>query len=648
MTRVLPVRDLKSGWTVVTARWDKVPDYPYQQTAKGLPDNVRRQELDLDWNASSGKLVYPEFGDIHVAKEPLPFDPERPLVLGWDVGGTAHTGTPACVLSQVSSVGQWLLYDCIIPPDDKQVSVYEFATEWVARTLYEEYAEPFGFDLEALKLVHFGDPAGNARHVTTLGGGKNLEKASCYEIIQNGYSVHKGFDERDREIVEKRDGLGWIIESGEVSVTRRLEAMKARLKLLINGGHPALVVDPEATYLLDAFRGGYCMTPDTPILYSDLKWRPIGQAKVGDELVAFDEYGTGSGFRKFRTSIIQAVWGSRKPTRRLVTEKSDIYTTDEHRWLNWSTAHGGWSSALHLRKGRAKLRNIGLPLENYEETEDYRVGYITGMTLGDGCFRYTPGQRSRPAPYWKVELKSDDHVVIGRLASYMASLGIPIYVRSNRRNLIIAEVRALESMAKIHRLLNSNLESLEYQRGWMAGFFDAEGSGSDSHLKVYQKDRGPLDRMVRYASNFGFDFEVVNREARTWDARLRGGYLERIRFFACVQPALHRKLNITGRQAIAIPDRLIASERGPVCDVVDIQTSTGTFYAGGLATHNCYPQRRDGRYELDPAKNHFSHGINAAEYSCSRLSSVNPDRFQEYEGYLPHQGAATWGHRKRD
>src|SRR6059036_680231 len=36
------------------------------------------------------------------------------------------------------------------------------------------------------------------------------------------------------------------------------------------------------------------------------------------------------------------------------------------------------------------------------------------------------------------------------------------------------------------------------------------------------------------------------------------------------------------------PETVLAVEPGPVADVVDIQTSTGTFFAAGLATHNCY------------------------------------------------------------
>ncbi len=35
-------------------------------------------------------------------------------------------------------------------------------------------------------------------------------------------------------------------------------------------------------------------------------------------------------------------------------------------------------------------------------------------------------------------------------------------------------------------------------------------------------------------------------------------------------------------------DRIVGIDKGPTIDVVDIQTSTGTFFAAGLATHNCF------------------------------------------------------------
>ena len=71
--------------------------------------------------------------------------------------------------------------------------------------------------------------------------------------------------------------------------------------------------------------------------------------------------------------------------------------------------------------------------------------------------------------------------------------------------------------------------------------------------------------------------------------RLVGWLSDRIRFYSVCEPAIHRKRDaLFGRMPFLDPEPIHAIERGPRRDVVDIQTSTGTFYAAGLATHNCY------------------------------------------------------------
>jgi DNA repair photolyase len=53
-------------------------------------------------------------------------------------------------------------------------------------------------------------------------------------------------------------------------------------------------------------------------------------------------------------------------------------------------------------------------------------------------------------------------------------------------------------------------------------------------------------------------------------------------------PTAGEPASVFGRTPFLEPEPIEAIERGPRRDVVDIQTSTGTFYAAGLATHNCY------------------------------------------------------------
>ncbi len=187
----------------------------------------------------------------------------------------------------------------------------------------------------------------------------------------------------------------------------------------------------------------YCLGPATPVLQSDMSWRPIGDVSVGDTLVGFDEYPESGRTRKLRQAVVERLWWSRKPTLRLITERSEIVTTDEHLWLQWHNFR--WSRTEQLSPGR-QLRWMP-PTPLLEDTEDYRRGYIAGMTLGDGTYRFEPGGGVAVAPQAQS--------VFGR------------------------------------------------QPGWQ-------------------------------------------------------------------------------------PEPILAIEPGPVQDVVDIQTSTGTFVANGLATHNCY------------------------------------------------------------
>ena len=97
----------------------------------------------------------------------------------------------------------------------------------------------------------------------------------------------------------------------------------------------------------------YCLAPETPILHADLSWRPLGEVRTGDALLGFDEYPRRGQVRKLRIARVERAWASRKPTLRIVTEKVEVVTTAEHRWLG---GDGRWRSTAQLTPGRALLR----------------------------------------------------------------------------------------------------------------------------------------------------------------------------------------------------------------------------------------------------------------------------------------------------
>ncbi|HEX2186796.1 MAG TPA: radical SAM protein, partial [Chloroflexota bacterium] len=399
-------------------------------------------------------------------------------------------------------------------------------------------------------------------------------------------------------------------------MTRGAQYTEVRCKTALNK-----VSGMPFKWSLNPYRGcrhacAYCLVPDTPVLYADLTWRPIGQVQVGDVLAGFDEHPTSSHDRSFRPSVVEAVWWSKRPTRRLITDRRAVVTTDEHRWLR----HGGpwWVGTRWLGAGRG-LRYLPLDGRQRAEGADYGAGYLTGITIGGGTFRYRPGQRSDeggyPQAYWRLAMAEREP--LDRLVVYVAALGITAVVRPfdagprAAQALRAVEVRALEALGTMHDVVNAGRHTKDYYRGFLAGIFDAEGSYEGSSLRLQLKDRRVLERVVRYGARLGFAFTVEQDPGRDGElsARLVGPFKERARFFADCRPSITREAGALWHGALDLEAaRVEVVEPGPPQDVVDIQTSTRTFFAAGLASHNCYAR-----------ESHTFLGLDAGEDFNSRI-----------------------------
>lgn len=235
-------------WAVLEVRGERdIPGYDPAQVGRGMSPQTFRREVLGDWTASTGKLVFPEYGDMHESPAALPYDPKRPLLCGWDLPA-ATGGTPAFVVTQLTHGGQWLLFGSVLPGVDETIGVWDFA-ERCAYYLKQEFADPAGLRVEDLNLVHYGDPAGAQRPL--LGGGAATEIGSAYEIIRDG----ERFAGPNGTTIE-RPGFGWDIQPGEVSLVKRLEVVRTRLCANV-GGAPSILVDPGATFIRAGFKGGY-------------------------------------------------------------------------------------------------------------------------------------------------------------------------------------------------------------------------------------------------------------------------------------------------------------------------------------------------------------------------------------------------------
>jgi hypothetical protein len=156
--------------------------------------------------------------------------------------------------------------------------------------------------------------------------------------------------------------------------------------------------------------------------------------------------------------------------------------------------------------------------------------------------------------------------------------------------------RAIRTQARSHcerigELIRWPLDpSVEWRKGFLAGIFDAVGSGTGL-IRMSDTDEAILRWTQACMHRFGFRTVLEEPSASgVFVVRLTGGLRECLRFYHLVDPAIRRKLDIDGMalksdaqtQVVSI-ERLATTLR-----LYDITTGTGDFIANGVVSHNCF------------------------------------------------------------
>jgi hypothetical protein len=125
--------------------------------------------------------------------------------------------------------------------------------------------------------------------------------------------------------------------------------------------------------------------------------------------------------------------------------------------------------------------------------EAYMLGYLAGMTEGDGTARWLPIEGATPRPedprrqvWWRVALS--DTEPLERLSHYAERItGVAVPVRPfdsgsplTKLPMYKVEARAKDVLASLsNAIMTANRQDSLYRKGYIAGVFDAEGSYSD-------------------------------------------------------------------------------------------------------------------------------------------------------------------------
>jgi hypothetical protein len=286
-----------------------------------------------------------------------------------------------------------------------------------------------------------------------------------------------------------------------------------------------LIPIPTQTYFLDNLEYALnknirflvclkCLAPWTRVLTSDLRWVPIGEIQVGDELLGFDEHVVEERSKKrtLQPSKVLDKWSSKQPAWKIsFDDHNSVTCSAHHKFL--VQKRGGvdyrWYPVFKLRPGDRIKRVV-----NPWPESDYEDGWAGGFIDGEGSVHNTTGQGVRVSVYQR------DNPALHQYRQYLESRSISYYEAIDTRT---GEYGAKGKQGKtpVHLTATGNLP-------------DA--------LKLIG-----LTRPVRFVNEHWWK-----------DKNIPGGV------------ATIDSINFAGE-----------------IDLIDIETSTSTFVAEGLSTHNC-------------------------------------------------------------
>jgi DNA repair photolyase len=428
---------------------------------------------------------------------------------------------------------------------------------------------------------------------------------------------------------------------------------------------------PEASrvpvrWTINPYRGcshacAYCLSGDTQVLMSDGRSKALADLRVGDEVIGTVRKGS---YRRYVPTKVLAHWRTIKPAYRVTLEDGTVLVASgDHRFLT----DRGWKHVTGAMSGpdqrpylttNDSLLGIGQYASTPEETDDYRRGYLTGMLQGDahiGSYTYVRADRTRHVHRFRLAL-TDQQVLI-RAHAYLARIELPtrkfVFASATPTRRAMNAIRTSKKAAvqQIRDTIAWPAEcSREWQRGFLGGVFDAEGSYSRGILRISNTDPTMLAQIMSSLLEFGiaFSLDIPLDPIKAVNVRIVGGLPEHVRFFHLVDPAITRK-RAFGGYAVKSQARLrvVAIEPlGLEMPMYDITTGTGDFLANGVISHNCFARKTHTYLDLD-AGHDFDTSIvvkvNAEELLRKELSrrswtgehiamGTNVDCYQRAEG----------------
>jgi DNA repair photolyase len=358
----------------------------------------------------------------------------------------------------------------------------------------------------------------------------------------------------------------------------------------------------------------FCLSPETLILMADGSETPLAEVQAGDEIYGTESRGR---YRRYVRATVQAKWSTRKRAFRVeLADGTVLIASGDHRFLT----ERGWK---HVQRADQPAQRPYLTTNNrlmgfgtagatipVAQGPDYRRGYLNGMIRGDGMIfhgTYADTRRVRTIHRFRLALK--DGEALERSRRYLRDAGIETLLRefpSSGAPMMAIHTAKQADVATIEELIASpSARSTEWNAGFLAGVFDAEGSWSRGIARFTNKSLELLGEIRDALSQLGIASVLEGpRPNGVASVRVIGGLGACRRLFRIVQPAITRKLSMDGWAVKTSSDLTVVKidDLGVDVDLIDITTSTGDFIANGVISHNCFARNTHTYLDLDAGR----------------------------------------------
>jgi hypothetical protein len=236
----------------------------------------------------------------------------------------------------------------------------------------------------------------------------------------------------------------------------------------------------------------YCPTEDQRILTADLQWKPAGDLKVGDSLVAFDEYPRQCfntirlNRRYIAPAVVTHAQRVKRPIIRLELEDgSTLRSSMEHPWLTMTSQakNAIWLSAEEIRTRLSKGRRCYLAkyFEPWGLEQSWAAGWLAGIVDGESHFRF----KNRGM---EVTIPQKEGVVLAEIYKALDTFGFKMSSSINRQS-EVHQVVVQGGLRSVFRLLGS-FRPVRLLETWRRALLDAD-------FRKRANSSGPPQRVVK-------------------------------------------------------------------------------------------------------------------------------------------------------